>query len=203
MRRILLAIGLSLAIAGGAAAQSAPDTNGNVNIAAQPPATGGPVAVGAAMAQTQPGGGVVVVSAPAPGGIINIGQALGPVLQPYVDAIVQALVASMIGWVLWLLKTKLNINIDQGHAEALTRFVQGRANSLIADGFVKMDGAQIQVNSTALASETNLALSMVPDAMAHFGVTPEQLAAKIKDAIPQVPAGAAIMAQAHAVAIAA
>jgi hypothetical protein len=137
------------------------------------------------------------------GGVINIGQALGPVLQPYVDAAVQALIVIGIGWLSWFFKTKLNINIDQGHADALARFAQGRANSLIADGFVKMNGLQVTVDNAALASEVNAAATMIPDAVAHFGITPDQLAAKIKDAIPQVPAGAAIVANAHAIAPAA
>ena len=38
----------------------------------------------------------------------------------------------------------------------------------------------------------------IPDAVAHFGMTPDQLAAKIVARIPQVPAGAAIIAQGHA-----
>jgi hypothetical protein len=143
--------------------------------------------------------GVAPVSPPVQGGgLVEIGQAFGPFLQPYVDAIAQTLIVSAIGWVTWLLKTKLNISIDQGHSDALAKFVQGRANSLIADGFVKMNGLTVNVDNAAVANEANLALTMIPDAVAHFGVTPDQLAAKIKDAIPQVPAGAAIVASAHA-----
>lgn len=158
-----------------------------------------------AAAAVQPGSTVVIAPQTTPssaGGIINIGQAFAPIVQPYIDAAVNALIVAAVGWLGWFFKAKLGINIDQGHADALARFAQGRANSLIADGMVKMDGLKVNIDSAALANEVNLASTMIPDAVAHFGVTPDQLAAKIKDALPQVPAGAAIIADAHATAAA-
>lgn len=131
------------------------------------------------------------------GGIINIGQALGPFLQPYVDAAVQALILAGVSWLGVVLKQKFNISIDEGHRDALTTFLQNRASSLIADGAVRMQGLQVKVDSAALAAAVNSINDGAAGAAKHFGITPDMIAAKIIDAIPQVPAGAAIVAQAH------
>lgn len=148
----------------------------------------------------------VAVQAPAQagGGIINIGQAFGTVLQPYVDAVVQALIVGGVGWVGWIFKTKLGVTIDQGQRDALTKFLENAASSLVAAGAVQMQGKTVTVGSAAMAAEVNSAITRIPDALAHFGLdapgAAKLLEDKIVDAIPQVPAGAAIIAQAHATA---
>jgi hypothetical protein len=130
-------------------------------------------------------------------GIINVGQAFGTILEPYIDAAVNALILAAMGWFAFFLRTRLNISIDQGQRDALTKFLQNRASSLIADGAVRMDGVTVKVNNERLADAVNAAAASIPDAVAHFGLTPDVLSAKIIDAIPQVPAGAQIVAQAH------
>lgn len=141
------------------------------------------------------------VAAQQAGGVINIGQALGPILQPYVDAVVQAILASLVGWVLWLLKTKLNVTVDAAHRDAITAAVQRQASSLVADGFVKVEqNGKITVNDQAKVQAANAVLNAVPDALNRFGldVKPDVVAARIVDMLPQVPA----VAQAQAAAIA-
>lgn len=142
---------------------------------------------------------VIVQPAAPSGGVINIGQALGPLLQPYVDAIVQALIVTLAGWVVWILKSKLGINVDAGHRDALVAAAQRQASSLVADGFVKIEqGGKISVDNAALANAANAMLSAVPDAAKHFQIDdPQKMAGRIVDALPQVPA----VAQAQAASI--
>jgi hypothetical protein len=130
--------------------------------------------------------------APVSGGIINIGQSLGPALQPIVEDVVNAAIASILGWVLWLLKNKLNVSIDQSHRDALVRALQNQAGSLIADGFVKVDGAKITVPNQQLAEAADEVLAVIPDAAQRLGLTSDYVAKRIVDMIPQTPAGAAI-----------
>lgn len=126
------------------------------------------------------------------GGIINIGQSLGPAFQPIVDDVVNALIVSFAGWICWLAKNKLNISIDAGHRDALVRALQNQAGSLIADGFVKVQGAKITVPTQQLAEAANEVLAVIPDAAARLGLTQDYVAKRIIDMIPQTPAGAAI-----------
>jgi hypothetical protein len=97
-------------------------------------------------------------------------------------------------WLFWLLRTKLNINIDAEHRASITAAAQRQAASLIADGKVALQGKTITVDNEALAEAANAALAAAPDAAARFGLTPESVAKRIVDFIPQSTAGAAIIA---------
>lgn len=158
--------------------------------------SGGPVAVGQAMAHKDDSGRVAIVQAPAVapqgGGVIQL-SAFGW-LEPYVDSIVQALLGLGLAW---LGKSKYTQWMDESSRQALESFTKNAASSLIADGFVKMENKAVTVHSAALAQQAAEASTRVPDALKRFGITPEVMAQKIIDAIPQTPAGAAIVAQAH------
>lgn len=129
------------------------------------------------------------------GGAINIGQAFGDAVQPYVDAIVQALIAALVSWVLFKIKQRTGVEIDQGHRDALVTALQNQAGSLIADGFVKIESGKITIPSGTLADAATEVLQTLPDAAKHFGLTPDYVAKRIVDAIPQIAAGAQLVAQ--------
>jgi len=142
---------------------------------------------------------IAQATAPVSGGVIDIGQALGPFLQPYVNAVVQGILAIIATWVVWILKTKLGINIDAAQRDALLIGAQRQAASLVADGFVKIEqNGKVSVDKPALAAAANAMLAAVPDAAKHFGIeSPDVVAGRIVDALPHVPA----VAQAQASAI--
>lgn len=161
-----------------------------------PAPQGGPVAIGQAQLTANPAGGVALIQAPAvaapSGGIIQL-SALGW-LQPYADSILQALIAAGFAW---FAKSKYSTMLDEASRDALKTFAMTRASSLIADGFVSVQGRSVVVPSAALAREAATANAAIPDALKRFGLTPEIVAAKIVDAIPQVAAGAALIIHAH------
>lgn len=140
----------------------------------------------------------VLPAPPAQGGsIIDVGQALGPFLQPYVDALVQAAIAAFVGWLGLILRKKFNIQIDEGSRNALTTALQNQAASLIADGFVKVEqNGKISVDDKFLAASANEIMAVIPDAAKRLGFTPEYLTKRIVDSIPQTAAGAAMIAAA-------
>lgn len=160
---------------------------------------GGPVALGQVMAQPDPNNPakVTILQAPAVpdqgGGLIQL-KAFGW-LEPYVDTTLQLLLMAGFSW---FAKSRYSAYLDDSSRAALETFLKNRASSLVADGFVRMDGKTIDVHSPALAAEANKAGAMIPGALKRFGLTPDVLASKIVDAIPQVAAGAAIVAAAHA-----
>jgi hypothetical protein len=158
---------------------------------------GGPVAIGQVAAQVDPQGHIAIIQAPAPaptgGGVIQL-SAFGW-LQPYVDTVVQALIVVFFGW---LGKSKYSQWLDQSSRDALEVFVKNRASSLIADGAVRMQDKSVQVDNPLLYRAAAEATTAIPDALKRFGLSPDVVAAKIVDAIPQTSAGAAIIASAHA-----
>lgn len=143
---------------------------------------------------------IVVIASLAPahadGGIIDVGQAFSAVAAPYINAVVNALVAALIGWVALRFKQKTGIDIDASHRDAFTRALQNQAASLIADGMTRLDNyGRVTVASPAMARSVNDLLASVPDAAKHFGLTPEFVAKRIVDMIPQVgiPAAAPVI----------
>jgi hypothetical protein len=134
-------------------------------------------------------------AAPSPT-ILSIGQAFGPLVQPYVDAIVMALITALFTW---LGRQKIVQNIDTGFRNTLETALKNQASSLVADGFVKLNGVKVDVRSEALVKAANIiAQQAAPAAVKHFGLTPEVIAAKIIDTLPQQPVVAMQIANAAA-----
>lgn len=158
---------------------------------------GGPVAIGQAVAQVDPNGKVAIIQAPAvpatEGGIIQL-SAFGW-LAPYIDSAVQTLIVVALGW---FGKTKYGQMLDQSSRDALEVFLKNRASSLLADGAVRIQDKSVKVDSTLLFRAANEASTAIPDALKRFGLTPDIISQKIIDAIPQTPAGAQIISEAHA-----
>jgi hypothetical protein len=160
---------------------------------------GGPVAIGQMQAEKDAATGKVtivqapaVAAAPVSGGVIQL-SAFGW-LEPYVDSAVQGLIVLFFGI---LGKSKYTQWLDQSSRDALETFVKNRAASLIADGAVKMQNKSVHVDNPLLYRAASQASIAIPDALKRFGITPDVVAAKIVDAIPQTAAGAAIIADAH------
>jgi hypothetical protein len=133
------------------------------------------------------------------GGIIDIGKLFGDVAEPYINAIIEALIVAGVGWVTKRIHDKTGIEIDAKNRDALTTFLQNEAGALMAKGAVRIEGKTVHVQSEALAAAANNASNVIPDAAKHFGLTPDYVADRIVAQIPQIAAGAQIMAQ-HAAA---
>lgn len=162
-----------------------PAANAQTMVGPYPQAIGGPV------------GSPTYVTPPSPG-IIDIGQALGPAAQPYVDAVVNALILAGVGYLGNLLRNKFNVSLDEGARNALVTALQNQAGSMIADGFVKVEqnGKVTIHNDQALINAANEVMQVVPDAAKRLGFTPDYVAKRIIDTIPQTAAGAAAIAAA-------
>lgn len=157
----------------------------------QPVAIGGPVGAPTYVIPPSP------EQKKAPGGLIDIGQAFSDVLAPYINAAANALILALVGWACKRFTDRTGIEVDKGHRDAIVRGLQNQAGSLLADGKVKMQGLAIHVDNAAIATAANNLLKSLPDAEKHFGLTPEYVQQRIMDMIPQTPAGAALVAQAH------
>ncbi len=135
----------------------------------------------------------VIIATPALADAINVGQAFG-FLEPYINTLVGGLLSILIGWVLYLVKSKLNISVDDSMRDALQTWAKRQASSLVADGLVKVEGLKVNVSNAALANVANLAIAEIPDAVNRFGLTPDKLSGMVLDHIPHVPSVAAVAA---------
>lgn len=125
---------------------------------------------------------------------IDIGQALGGSLQEIVNGAISAALAALVGWVLYIVKNKFNVDIEARHRDALTAFLQRQASGLVAAGAVKVQGLKLEVENAQLAAAANSALAAIPTALAFFGLTSEKIQVMIIDLLPKQPAIAAAQA---------
>lgn len=129
-------------------------------------------------------------------GLLDVGQAFSDSMAPFINAALQSLLAAGLAWLGYVLQKRFNITITQGQRDTVQTWLTNQASSLIADGAVKVVNGKVEVNTDALAAHAHQYATQIPDAAKFFGLTPEALAAKIIDKVPQVPAGAQLIANA-------
>lgn len=127
--------------------------------------------------------------------LVSISPAFADWMKPYIDATVNALILALIGYFATWLNTRFKVSLDASMRDGLTKALQNQAGSLIADGMVKMQGAKVDVHSGALKLAAQELMASVPDAADHFGLTPDAVATRIVDTIPQIAAGAQMIAK--------
>ena len=207
MKKLALAAVAVLALSGAAHAQfpsAQPNSIYTVPLTTPEPMTSVPVTPEAYRAATNgpQAIGAPLTTAPAvsqqaeSGGVINVGQAFG-FLAPYINSAIGALITAGLSWLFYLIQKRLGISIDEGNRDAIHTALQNAAASLLADGAVHLEGKKVTVGSAEMANVMNEVMAAAPTAVAHFGLTPELLKQKIIDKIPQVPAGAALIAVAN------
>jgi len=108
------------------------------------------------------------------------------VLQPYLLAVVSVIATAIVGWLAELLRRKFNLDIDASHRDALQTAPTNGAGLLLGKIGGAASGRKLDLKSVVLAEAVNYVLQAVPDAIRHFGITPESLAEKILAKLPQL-----------------
>jgi hypothetical protein len=116
-------------------------------------------------------------------------EGLYNVLQPYLLAVVSVVATAIVGWLAELLRRKFNLDIDAAHREALQTALTNGAGLLIGKAGSAAAGRKFDLKSAALAEAVNYVVQAVPDAIRHFGITPEAVAEKLQAKLPQVSGG--------------
>lgn len=129
----------------------------------------------------------VFVSAPAFAQTEVVVEDIYNVLQPYLLAIVSVVATAIVGWLAELLRRKFNLDIDAAHRDALQTALANGAGLLIGKAGNAVAGRKLDLKSAALAEAVNYVLQAVPDAIRHFGITPEAVAEKLQAKLPQLP----------------
>lgn len=128
----------------------------------------------------------VLVSAPAFAQGEVAAEGIYNVAQPYLVAVVSVLATAIVGWLAELLRRKFNLDIDAAHRDALQTALMNGAGLLIGKAGSALAGKKLDLKSAVLAEAVNYVLQAVPDAIRHFGITPEAVAEKLQAKLPQV-----------------
>jgi hypothetical protein len=121
---------------------------------------------------------------PAPSGI-DLGT-FWTGLLPYVVAAVGAVITFLVGWVLNLARTKLGISIDDSMRASLQTAVTNGAGLLLNQLGNTLTGKRVTTGTPGIDDAVNYVLKAAPDAIAHFGLTPDAIGQKILALLPQV-----------------
>jgi len=95
--------------------------------------------------------------------------------EPYLMSAFGAIVTVFVGFITAFVSKKTGIDIDAGHRDALAKAAMtgiGLAVSKIGDA---VGGKSIDVKSEIIARAVTYVQQAVPDALAHFGMTPDKL----------------------------
>ena len=99
-------------------------------------------------------------------------------VQPVVVTVAATATTAIVGWLLAELKAKWNIDVDQAHRDALQTaltnaagFVWAKTRATVPDHF--------DVKSPLVAEGIRYVIASAPGALAHFGLTSDQIATKL------------------------
>jgi hypothetical protein len=115
-------------------------------------------------------------------------------VKPLIETVRDLLIALVAGFttvgvpLLFLrLRKKWGVDIDVGEQNKVQSALTNIAAQLIARGAVQVsENGRITVQNADLARAANTVIGRVPDAMAHFNLTPEQVQQRIIEKLPQV-----------------
>ena len=117
------------------------------------------------------------------------------VLAPYLQALADAVIFALIGWVATIVQRWTGIQIEARHREALHSAAMTGVTKAIARVGGSVNGMSLDVRSDVVASAIEWIEASVPDAIAALGVTPEKVAAlataKLGQLIASAPAPSA------------
>lgn len=107
-------------------------------------------------------------------------------IAPYLVAAIGALISAALGWLIALINRKLGISIDDSMRASLQTAATNAAGLVLNQLGNSLQGKKIDVGNQFVADAVNYVLKAAPDAVAHFGLTPEAIAEKILALLPQV-----------------
>ena len=85
-----------------------------------------------------------------------------------------------------LLKNKLGVSIDDSMRASVQTAATNAAGLVLNQLGNSLQGKTITVGTPFIADAVNYVLKNAPDAVAHFGLTPDAIAQKIIALLPQV-----------------
>jgi hypothetical protein len=95
--------------------------------------------------------------------------------RPYIVEIVGIAIATVVGWIVNLLRIRFGLEIEARHREALQTALTNAAGLVIGKGENLAGKLQVTVRNDAIAEAVSYVLKGAPDALAYFGLTPDRV----------------------------
>jgi hypothetical protein len=112
-------------------------------------------------------------------------------LLEYLVPVIGVLITALVAWAATLFQRLTGVNIDAKHRAALQSALETGVNYGLAKAGDKAKNLTVDVRSAIVADAITWVEKSVPDAVKHFGITPETVAemaaAKLQVADPNAP----------------
>lgn len=136
---------------------------------------------------------VVAVGSATPAAAADTVVSAGPIydlFQPYLQAVAEAVILALIGWIVALVQRWTGIQIEARHREALhSAAMTGVTHALVRLG-VRLDHVTADVHSEIVAQAISWIEASVPDAIKALGVSPDTVSMLASAKLGQLIAGA-------------
>lgn len=114
----------------------------------------------------------------APVTTISLNELIAPWLQ-YLVGLVAVLIGALVTWITTMIKQRTGLDIEAHHREAFQTALTNGAGLVIQRGGELAAGVNIDVKNPAIRDAILYVNQAAPDAIAHFGITPNMIAEKL------------------------
>lgn len=100
--------------------------------------------------------------------------------RPVIEELAYMVIAALVAWVAAWLRTKFKLEVEANHRAAVQTALQNAAGLLINRAGSAAGAVKIDAGSPAINEAVTYVLTSVPDALAYFGVTPDEIRKKVE-----------------------
>lgn len=101
------------------------------------------------------------------------GSAVFEIVRPYLVEIAGVFIAAVVGWLATTIKAKLGVDIEARHREALQAALTNAAGLVINRAGGAVRALNLPESNPLLVEGVKYVVDSAPDALKHFGITPE------------------------------
>ena len=112
------------------------------------------------------------------GTVISVHDLLAPWIPTLFNAFM-GLVLALLGWIAYQIKVRTGVAVEASHMQVLQKAIENGAGAALARLTSKAKTITVDVRSEAVRAGVEYVNQSAAQAVAEFGLTPEQLAEKI------------------------
>jgi hypothetical protein len=109
------------------------------------------------------------------------GSAVFEIFRPYLVEVAGLVIAGVVGWLATAVKAKLGIDIEARHREALQAALTNAAGLVINRTGGAVGALHLPTHNPIIAEGVDYVVKAAPDALKHFGITPEAAASVLAE----------------------
>lgn len=111
----------------------------------------------------------------------STGSALFEIVRPFLVEIASVIVSGAVLWLVGTVKAKFNIEIDARHRDALQAALTNAAGLVINRAGGMAGALALPSRNPMIIEGVDYVVKSVPDALKHFGITPEATSAVLAE----------------------